>query len=310
MFVWSDNLVVAIYLSEEVHCEQRFSIPIGYLGCAMYAENEAVSGVSGTRREHLMVLHRTFSGPFNAAQAASALGMDVAKTRRLLAALAAGGWLSRVRQGWYITVPLDASVPSDWREDPWIVAATLYAPCYIGGWSACEHWGLTDQLFNVTYVVAGKKVAQTDPTIQGARFVVRSVSDELLFGTRRVWRRRTPVDVSDPSRTVVDIMDAPAAAGGALHAVEVLRAYFESEYADERMLLEYGDRLGRGTMFKRLGYLVEHEQLGTEALIEACRARISKGISRLDPDGPEAGGIVSRWNLRINVPRLAPADAA
>jgi predicted transcriptional regulator of viral defense system len=274
----------------------------------MYAMTETVSGVSAARREDLMVLNRAFSGPFDAAQAARVLDLEIARTRRLLAALAAGGWLSRVRHGWYITVPLDAAVPSDWREDPWIVAATLFAPCYIGGWSACEHWGLTDQLFNVTYVVAARKVTPTDQTIQGSRFRVRSVRSDPFFGTRRVWRRQTPVDLSDPHRTIVDIMDLPAAAGGALHAAEVLRAYFESEHVDEDKLVEYGDRLGRGAMFKRLGYLVEHEQLGSARLVEACHLRISKGVSRLDPDGPDVGKIVSRWNLKMNVPRLAPTD--
>ncbi len=269
---------------------------------------EPVSGVSAARRENLMVLNRTFSGPFDAARATRALGLDIAKTRRLLAALAEGGWLARVRHGWYITVPLDASAPSDWREDPWIVASTLFAPCYIGGWSACEHWGLTDQLFNVIYVVAARKVTPTDQTIQGSRFNVRSVRSDLLFGTRRVWRRRTPVEVSDPHRTIIDIMDAPAAAGGALHAAEILRAYFESEHVDEDKLVEYGECIGRGAMFKRLGYLAERERLGSERLVEACHRRISKGISRLDPDGPDVGKIVSRWSLRVNVPRLAPTD--
>lgn len=255
-----------------------------------------------------MVLNRTFSGPFDAPQAASTLGLDVAKTRRLLAALAEGGWLTRVRHGWYITVPLEASSPSDWREDPWILAATLFAPCYIGGWSASEHWGLTDQLFNVTYVVAAKKVTPIDQMIQGSRFEVHSIRDDLLFGTRRVWRRRTPVDVSDPHRTIIDIMDTPAAGGGPLHAAEILRTYFESEYVDENKLVEYGDRLGHGAMFKRLGYLTEHEQLGTEQLVQACHRRISKGISRLDPNGSDVGKTVSRWNLKMNVPRLAPKD--
>jgi len=274
----------------------------------MYALTETVHGLSGARRQDLMALNRAFSGPFDAAQAASVLELDIAKTRRLLADLAAGGWLARVRQGWYIAVPLDASAPSDWREDPWIIATTLFAPCYVGGWSAAEHWGLTDQLFNVIYVVSAKKVTPADQTIQGSPFKVRSIRADLLFGTRKVWRRRTPVEVSDPHRTVIDMLDNPASVGGPLHATEILHAYFEGEQADEAKLIEYGDRLGRGVVFKRLGYLAEHEQLGSADLIEACRQRISKGVSRLDPDGPDVGKIVSRWNLRANVARLASAD--
>ena len=133
----------------------------------MYREDSLAAGLGRRRRAQLAVLHRRFPGPFNATQAASALGTAIAPTRRLLAALAAGGWLSRVRPGWYIAVPLEASEPSEWREDPWIVAATLFTPGYIGGWSAAEHWGLTDQIFSVIYVVAGKKVTPSSTVGSG-----------------------------------------------------------------------------------------------------------------------------------------------
>ena len=273
---------------------------------AIYPENSPFAGVTGRRREQLMTLHRAFSGPFDAAQAAAVLSTNLGHTRRLLANLANSGWLARVRKGWYICVPLEASEPKEWREDPWIVAATLFSPGYIGGWSALGHWGLTDQIFNVIYVVVGRKVKPAQQTIQGTDFLIRTVPNRALFGTRRVWRQRVPVNVSDPHRTIIDILDVPAAAGGALHASEVLQAYFESEHADQAKLLQYGDRLGRGTVFKRLGYLAEIGAFADAAFVEACRARISKGLSQLDPGGPSTGRIVARWNLRVNAPRLAP----
>ena len=270
---------------------------------SVYHERAPFAGVTGRRRKQLMMLHRAFHGPFDALQAASVLDVDLDRTRRLLAALADSGWLARVRKGWYIGVPLEASEPREWREDPWVVAATLFSPGYIGGWSAVEHWGLTDQIFNVIYVIAGRKVAPTRQTVQGTDFLIRTVPERALFGTRRVWRQRAAVNVSDPHRTVIDILDVPAAAGGVLHASEVLQAYFESEHADQAKLLQYGARLGRGTVFKRLGYLAERAQLADVDFVEACRSRITKGVSRLDPSGPPNGRITSRWNLRVNTQR-------
>ena len=275
---------------------------------SMYHEEDLYAGVTGRRRKQLMMLHRAFDGPFDAAQAASALDIDLDHTRRLLAALAASEWLARVRKGWYIGVPLEASEPREWREDPWAVAAALFSPGYIGGWSAVEHWGLTDQIFNVIYVIAGRKVKPARQTIQGTDFLIRTVPERTLFGTRRVWRQRVPVNVSDPHRTIIDILDVPKAAGGALHASEVLQTYFESEHADQTKLLQYGDRLGRGTVFKRLGYLAERARLANVDFVEACRSRITKGLSQLDPSGPPHGRIIARWNLRVNTPRLAPDE--
>jgi len=273
---------------------------------SIYYEDDLYAGVTGRRRKQLMILHRTFPGPFNAAQAASKLSIDLVPARRLLADLAQNGWLSRVHKGWYICVPLDASEPREWREDPWIVAATLFSPSYIGGWSAGEHWELTDQIFSVVYLFSGRKVKPTRQTIQGTDFLIRTVPEHTLFGTRRVWRQRVPVNVSDPHRTIIDILDVPDSAGGILHASEILQTYFESDHADQMNLLQYGDRLGRGTVFKRLGYLSERFRLVDADFIEACRSRITKGLSQLDPGGPPDGRIFARWNLRVNTPRLAP----
>lgn len=274
----------------------------------MHHESDLYAGVTGRRRKQLMMLHRAFSGPFDAAQAAKVLRIDIGHTRQLLAYLAKSGWLARVRKGWYICVPLEASEPREWREDPWIVAATLFSPGYIGGWSAVEHWGLTDQIFSVVYVIAGRKVKPARQTIQGTDFLIRTVPDRTLFGTRRVWRQRIPVNVSDPHRTLIDILDVPAAAGGAIQVSEVLQTYLESEHADHAKLLQYGDRLGRGTVFKRLGYLTERASLANAEFIEACRSRITKGPSQLAPSGPPNGPVIARWNLRVNIPRLAPNE--
>lgn len=270
----------------------------------MNVTTDAFAGISAANRRALTMLHRAFNRPFDAALAASALNADLAKTRRLIADLADGGWLARVRQGWYITVPIDAAEPRQWREDPWIVATVLFAPCYIGGWSASEHWGFSDQLFSSTYVVARRKVKPTDQIIQGSRFKLRSAPQQEWFGIREILRRDTAVTLSDPHRTVIDVMDVPESAGGALHAADILRAYFDSEHSDEQQLLSHGERLGRGALFKRLGYLAERDGLGSAAFIEACHERVSKGVSLLDPTLSDEGRIVSRWRLKVNVPRL------
>lgn len=280
--------------------------PTEHSDVRMYNNGDPLAGLTGRRRRQLTVLNRAFLGPFDTQQAASVLDIDLNHTRRLLTSLAASGWLARIRQGWYIGVPIEASEPREWREDPWVVAATLFSPSYIGGWSAVEHWGLSDQIFNVVYVLAGRKVAPTRQTVQGTEFLIRTVPKSALFGTRRVWRQQNAIDVSDPHRTVIDILDVPASAGGVLHASEILEAYFESEYVDPAKLIEYGDMLGRGTVFKRLGYLTERTNLADVEFVEACHRRISKGVSQLDPKGPSNGRIVSRWNLRINSQRLEP----
>jgi predicted transcriptional regulator of viral defense system len=136
--------------------------------------------------------------------------------------------------------------------------------------------------------------------IGGAKFELRHRSETALFGTRRVWRDRVPVEVSDRERTLLDCLDDPSLGGGLTHTAEALATYAEGQAVSWDKLIEYGDRLGNRTAFKRLGYLSEVLELAEEDLRDACLERVSAGIGRLDPVVPPTGPIVSRWGLQIN----------
>ena len=266
----------------------------------MLPSYDAPGGITAANRERLSALHRAVTGPFTAEDAARILTLSRDRTLRLLAYLASRGWLTRVRRNLYITVPLEASGPNDWREDPWIVAAKTFAPCYIGGWSAGEHWGLTDQIFRDIMVYSAHPVRSRVSQIQGTSFIVKVVPEEKLFGTAAVWRSHTRVQVSDASRTIADMLDDPSVCGGIRHVAEVLAAYFETTMRDDDLLVDYLERIGNRSAFKRLGYLVE--QLGIEAplLIEACVAHKSLGFTLLEPSAPRRGRFLRRWNLQVN----------
>lgn len=258
-------------------------------------------GIERTNRELLERLHRRLKGPFRASEAAEVLQLPLPRSRRLLSYLASRGWLSRVKRGLYTTVPLGASAPSDWRADPWIVAAKLYEPCYIGGFSACEYWDLTEQIFRDVVVFTSTPLRERTIEVQGTRFRLKCVDESKLFGTRSEWRDSVRVQVSDPSRTVVDILDDPSIGGGIHHVASVIAHYFENEHRDERRIAEYVNRLGNRTVFKRLGYLLELYDIPASETIAVCRRRLSSGLSPLDPSVRTKGKIVKRWNLRANV---------
>jgi predicted transcriptional regulator of viral defense system len=258
-------------------------------------------GIEKTNRELLERLHRRLKGPFTATEAAEVLRLPLPRSRRLLSYLASRGWLSRVRRGLYTTVPLGASAPSDWREDPWIVAAKLYEPCYIGGFSACEYWDLTEQIFRGVVVFTATPLREREIEVQGTSFRLKSVDERKLFGTRSEWRDSVRVQVSDPSRTVVDTLDDPSIGGGIRHVASVLANYFESEDRDDRRLTDYVKKLGNRTVFKRLGYLLELYNIAASETIAVCRRMLSSGLSPLDPSVRTKGKVVKRWNIRANV---------
>jgi len=266
------------------------------------------AGIGLRNRTALDKIHRAFTRPFSVGEASQELNLDKTRTRKLLSHLAIGGWLSRIRRDLYSPVPLGATSPAEWRADPWIVAATSFAPGYIGGWTASEFWHFTDQLFRDVVVVTCRRVRSRTALIQGTRFRLRVISPTKMFGTKTVWRGTSKVEVSDPSRTIADILNDPTIGGGIRHVAEVLAAYFESEHRDEDCLLDYVERLRNRTVYKRLGHLVETLGISAPRTIQICRGKISAGLSVLDPSVRSPGKITKRWNLRVNV-LVKPGDA-
>lgn len=268
--------------------------------------NEAY-GIKAVNRERLEALHRRLKGPFSVSEAAAIWSLDAPRARRLVAYLAARGWLSRVRRDSYTTVPLGATSPKQWREDPWVVAAKTFTPCYLGGWTACEHWGMTEQIFREMIVFTTRRVRHLREEIQGTRFRVKVIAKTRMFGLVDVWRAQSQVKVSDPSRTLVDLLDDPALGGGMRHIAEVLENYFEGTSRNDAQLADYAAKIGNLAVFKRLGYLIETLGISSAKptkfpkLTELCLQRMSTGISLLDPSAKPTGPILTRWGLRVNV---------
>ena len=258
-------------------------------------------GIHAVNRALLDQLVRSVSGPFTPTETATLLSIDTVRARKFLAYLASRGWLSRIRSGLYTTVPLGANAPAQWREDPWIIAATSFVPCYIAGWSAAEHWHLTEQIFRDIVVVTAAPLRTTSRHIQDTTFRLYHRHERHQFGLATVWRRQTRINVSDPTRTLIDLLDKPAMGGGIAHVAEILHEYLQSEHRDDDKVVAYADRLGNRSVMKRLGYLLELSHIDSTALIKKCLDRRSAGIVKLDPSTNALGRIRKRWGLRINV---------
>lgn len=259
------------------------------------------TGLSADHRHRVEELHRAFAEPFTAEDAAEVWDVGLARARRWVRYLADRGWLDRVRRGLYLPVPLDAHRSGEAHKDPWIIASVAFEPAYIAGWSAAEHWDLTEQIFHDVLVVTGRRPRDREPTIGGTRFVLHTLDSDNHFGLVPAWRGGHRIDVTDPSRTAVDVLAKPSWAGGIRHASEVINEYFASSHRDEALLVEYGDRLGIRSAFKRLGYLIELLDIDAPELLDDCMRRRSAGINALDPSVKAGGRTVSKWGLRLNV---------
>src|ERR1700735_2009195 len=207
------------------------------------------------------------------------------------------GWLSRVGAGAYVPASIDTLGSERVLDDAWVLVPALFSPAYIAGRTAAEHWDLTEQVLKYIVVITGQAVRRKRQTRQGFEFTLKHLSAEKIFGTKPVWRHHTKVPVSDLHRTIIDMLDDPALGGGIRHVADCLKVYYARADRSDQKLIEYGERLGNGAVFKRLGFLVERLP-GGQTLAESCRERLTTGNSRLDPalDGRQ---LVSRWRLLI-----------
>lgn len=266
----------------------------------MNIPNTEARGITESNRRLLEVLHRQIYGPFSVDDACRIWKFEHPRAGRLLAHFAARGWLTRVRRGSYSLVPLGATSPGDWREDPWLIAMSTFSPCYLGGWTACAHWELTEQIFRDLLVISSRPFSRRQYEIQGTSFRLKVVAPDKMFGLTSVWRGQSRVMLSDPSRTIVDVLADPATGGGIRHVGSVTTAYFESSNRDDDKVIDYAKRFGNRTVFKRLGYLIEALSVDAQKLVGVCQDLMSSGIAVLDPTLPRRGKILSRWRLLQN----------
>lgn len=229
--------------------------------------------------------------------AMKALAVDRTATAKLLARWQRQGWLKRVSRGIYAPIPLDALTTEQVLKDPWVLVPALFAPGYIGGWTAAEHWDLTEQLFCSIFVFTARSFRKKEQTVQGASFTLRHIPEEALFGTKTLWRGQARVAIADKHRTIVDMLADPATGGGIRHVDHCLQNYLRDPEASADTLIRYAERLGNGAVFKRLGFLIS-QRPGNEPLAQACRERLTQGNAKLDPALP-CKRLLKAWRLWI-----------
>lgn len=266
------------------------------------------SGISATGRGELTRVLRNAGHFVSTDDVVSSLDIDDRRAAaQKLARWAQEGWLRRVRRGLYIPVPVDATAPGTWSEAGMEVAAAVWSPCYFTGWTAANHWGLTEQVFRTIVLKTARRVRNAESHLLDQDYLLAHISGaDMSWGTKAIWHDDVRMQIADPARTVVDVLDSPRLGGGIRHTAEIVHAYLGDN--DPMQLIDYGDRLGNRAIFKRLGYLVDALGWEDSGLRKACQERLSAGIALLDPDSPAQGSRSMTWRVRVNV-RLNPTDA-
>ena len=232
------------------------------------------------------------------AQAAEVWKMDRTHAAKILSWYQKKGWLRRIAQGTYIAVPLDSLSIDVVPEEPFVIAEKLFSPCYIAGMSAANYWDLTEQLFQTVTVMTEKLISNRKQKIAGTEYVMHTIKPSYFFGLKTVWFNDVKVKVSDPTRTIIDMVMYPQFCGGIRFVEDVLKNYFHSDHKNSDLLITYLEKITNGAAIKRLGYLVEKNFPAEAKLINFCLNHLTQGYVRLITS-VECPRIITRWRLRI-----------
>eukprot|EP01132_Coremiostelium_polycephalum_P000294 gene294-383_t len=231
-------------------------------------------------RQYVQILMEGTNGLVHINDAQKAFNIPREQTSRLLYRLAKQGWIRKIQNGLYRVVALEASDSSLTDESPWLISNQLFNPCYIGCWTAANHWGLTDQLFLDTWVVTSEKVFVKKRVVADHHFILRQVPTSHFFGLTYEWIENNKIAMSDPHKTVLDFLSFPEAFSSQ-SMIDILKGYLVSRQKDISILSDYSKNITNKAVLKRLGFLLEYLHADAYDLIEYCSKNKSKGNSRL-----------------------------
>ena len=247
--------------------------------------------------EFFLTTHRVFT---RAELQAALRGRARATVDSCLSRWRRQGRIARVKRG--VFVRLDDQGTANGLLPDFLTLASRMAPDAAAAYhTALEVHGCAQSLFErFTFVTwTGTKVT----TYLGRRFVPvrpRAQLEAADGGERwieRAERTGTELRVTSLERTVADVLDRPALAGG---VDEVWRSLSALPALDPDALLEYAELLGSRTLAARLGFFLDcrrDELVVPDALLERLHARIPRSPVYLDRG--RSGRLVSRWALIV-----------
>lgn len=263
-----------------------------------YSKKNILAGLGKLERASLSQLWRDTKTTITSKQAAEIWQLNPVQAAKRLAWFNKKGWLERIRQGVYIAVPLDSLTSDIVPEEPFVIATQVFSPCYIGGVNAANYWDLTEQLFRTVTVMTEKIVINRKPILADTEYILHTLKPQYFYGLKTVWLEGVKVKISDPTRTLVDMLMFPNFCGGLGFIVDVLSNYLKSDMKNIELFIEYLKKASNGAALKRLGFLLELKFPEEQGLIKYCAQNLTTGYAKLYPAQP-CEKLVTKWRVWV-----------
>jgi len=227
-------------------------------------------------------------------------GLADASARSFVRSLVERSLVTRLKPGLFILLPFELGTETEYMGHPWVVAKALAGgkDYFLSHGTAMEAHQMVTQPQLVVYVTAVKPLRSR--SIMGTEFRFILGKRKQLFGIEEHWvTKQEKVRVSDLDRTIIDGLRQPEYCGGLTEVAKGL--WMQRERVGPERLAAYAIRLGIGAVIRRLGFLLELYEIGTNKTTAALRDHLTSTYVPLDPVLPKQGRHLHRWRLHLNV---------
>ncbi|MHB1326062.1 MAG: type IV toxin-antitoxin system AbiEi family antitoxin domain-containing protein [Thermoleophilia bacterium] len=237
---------------------------------------------------------------FTIQEAQAVTGSPLPAVHSLVSGLVKKKWLIRLVQGKYLIVPLEAGEKGEHTENWFVVAKNLIEPkpYFISHYSALDIHEMVTQPVMTIYI--STPIRRIQKNILGATFRFIYTKPEDLWGLEDVWATQSQkVKTTDLERTIIDCLDRPDLCGGVSEVAKGI--WTKRDEIDYSTLADYAKKLGRKSVIKRLGFILETYSLGNQQMLSTLKKEITSSYTLLDPSLPASGRFKSSWKVRTNV---------
>lgn len=257
----------------------------------------------------VLALHENQRPVFYVKEAEKILG-DPLRARRVVSRLVHQGIATRLKPGLFRLVPFELGFEREHLGNPYVVAREIAISArahrlkklpgdyYLSHGSAFTLHQMITQPLLIVYTSSPRLIRSR--TIQGTEFRFVRCKTSHLFGIEEAWvDKNEKVRVSDPERTLLDGLKQPNYCGGITEVAKGLSIKRGVIKPDK--LVEYALKLDVGSVTRRLGFLMDLYQLGSDEMLKRLKLKLTATYHLLDPDVPAGGKYQSKWKLRLNV---------
>ena len=207
------------------------------------------------------------------------------------------GLFSAIKRGVYVFSPLEygegGAAINEMLIPPQFFPKGNY---YVGYSTMYNYYSLTDQLFQVVYVL--NTSVQRKKKICGVAFNFLRVPESRMYGLEKINVENKEVVISSLERTLVDLVYFNKPVGGIKSALDILKRELKKERCDIKKFIRLAAQFPSIKTRKRIGILLDEMGYSEGDLAPLAKSVKNTAVSSFS--GSFKGRLNKKWRIIIN----------